>query len=174
MINISPVIPIAILIIVGVNFIEYLIKSFIGNDSQNKTPTKKVETKGTENQVEKERKKINNPDWSIKNESSSEKIKEEMSNSTDNIDKSYFQTKKGRMEDYMDDTEASIYENNDKTKIKRREKVTEDYPNEIKIGENKLFNKKNIKEDMLKGIVMKEILDKPRAKKPYKSIYKRK
>ena len=70
--------------------------------------------------------------------------------------------------------EASIYENNDKTKIKRREKVTEDYPNEIKIGENKLFNKKNIKEDMLKGIVMKEILDKPRAKKSYKSIYKRK
>lgn len=173
MINISPVIPIAILIILGVNFIEYLIKSLIVNDSQNKTPNKKVENQGTETQVEEERKKISNPDWSIKNESSSEKIKEEMSTSTNNIDKSYFQTQKGRMEDYMDDKETSIYEDDDKTKVKRREKVTEDYPNEIKIGENKLFNKKNIKEDMLKGIVMKEILDKPRAKKPYKSIYKK-
>src|SRR6056297_3600252 len=140
--NISPLIPIIIIFIVGVNLIESLIQNLIGRD-KDKNEIKETDKKETK----KKRKKIFNSNWSLKN-------------------------KKGRMADYMDDKDKSIYESEDKTKVKRRKKPTKDFPDEIKIGENSLFDKENLKGDILKGIVMKEILDKPRAKRPYKSPYR--
>ncbi len=68
----------------------------------------------------------------------------------------------------MDDSNKSIYKQSSNNKVKRKIDKN-DFPNEIKLGENSLFNKDNIKGDIIKGIVMKEILDSPRAKKPYKS-----
>lgn len=167
--NISPLIPTIIIFIVGVNLIESLIKFLIGQD-KNKDKQKKKEP-GKENK----RKKIFNANWSIKNESEKNEINNEKistSEKSTDIEEDYFRNKKGRMADFMDNKETSIYENKNKTKVKRRKKVSKDFPNEIKIGENSLFDKDNIKGDILKGIVMKEILDKPRALKPYKTSYK--
>ena len=164
--NISPLIPIIIIFIVGVNLIESLIKNLIGRD-KDKNEIKDKEKKETK----KKRKKIFNSNWSLKNkENEVENIT--TSEENNNIEKEYFHNKKGRMADYMDDKDKSIYESEDKTKVKRRKKPTKDFPDEIKIGENSLFDKENLKGDILKGIVMKEILDKPRAKRPYKSPYR--
>ncbi len=164
--NISPLIPIIIIFIVGVNLIESLIKNLIGRD-KDKNEIKETDKKETK----KKRKKIFNSNWSLKNkENEVENIT--TSEENNNIEKEYFHNKKGRMADYMDDKDKSIYESEDKTKVKRRKKPTKDFPDEIKIGENSLFDKENLKGDILKGIVMKEILDKPRAKRPYKSPYR--
>ena len=172
--NISPLIPIIIFFLVGINLIESLIKFFIGrNEDENKQNKGKNANKSKE---KKEKRTVFNSNWSIKNKSkNNEEIKEEILTSDENneIDESYFRNKKGRMADYMDNEEKSIYESVEKAKVKRRKTVTEDFPNEIKIGENSLFDKDNIKGDILKGIVMKEILDKPRAIKPYKTPYKK-
>ena len=178
--DISPLIPAVIIFVVGVNLIESLIKKFIGREkSENNQKLNNVSANEVNN---KEKENNFNGNWSLNNDSdqgvgvekkSVENIQDDASmKEKDNIDKSYFRNKKGRMADYMDDEETSIYENEDRTKIQRKEKVTQDFPDEIKIGENRLFKKDNIKGDILKGIVMKEILDKPRAIKPYKIPFK--
>ena len=168
--NISPLIPTIIIFIVGVNLIESLIKNFIGrNKGKNKENKMDNKDKG-----KKKRKNIFNTNWSLKNENNEQKDDEKNSALKENadIEEEYFRNKKGRMADFMDNNENSIYENKNKTKVKRQKKVSKDFPDEIKIGENSLFDKDNIKGDILKGIVMKEILDKPRAKRPYKSPYR--
>ncbi|MGM0436995.1 MAG: hypothetical protein ACQEQD_01860 [Bacillota bacterium] len=168
--NISPLLPTIIIFIVGVNLIESLIKFLIGRNKNNDKQAKK------ENGKESKRKKIFNANWSLKNKSEENEISNEKistSEKSTDIEEDYFRNKKGRMADFMDNKETSIYENKNKTNVKRRKTVSKDFPNEIKIGENSLFDKENIKGDILKGIVMKEILDKPRAMKPYKTSYKK-
>ena len=177
--NISPLIPTIIIFIVGVNLIESLIKNFIGRD-KGKNKENKMNNR---EEGKKKRKKIFNTNWSLRNENNKQKDNENDKNDendeknsilkeNNDVEEEYFRNKKGRMADYMDNKESSIYENKNKTKVKRRKKTTKDFPDEIKIGENSLFNRDNLKGDILKGIVMKEILDKPRAKRPYKSPYR--
>ena len=171
--SLSGLLPAIISFIVFVNIIESLINFFTkkGNkkeDSQKKD-NKKSETGILNNdwKLQKKDKSVDKNKAPEVEEISSNNIEnktEENNSKTNNT----FINKKGRMADYMDE-EKSIYEKKSRTKVKRRNNINKDFPNEIKIGETKLFNKDNIKDDIIKGIVMKEILDKPRSLKPYKS-----
>ncbi len=170
--SISGLLPAIISFIVFANIIEFLIKLFTkkGNEKEDsqKKENKKSKTGILNNdwKLQKNNKDIDNNKVSEVKEISNNNYENKLEEN--NKENNSFINKKGRMADYMDE-EESIYEKNSGTKVKRRKKINKDFPNEIKIGETKLFNKNNIKDDIIKGIVMKEILDKPRSKKAYKS-----
>ena len=176
--------PIFITFIVVVNVIQSIIKLIIGNDNEGKK-------KGLFSGLEEKGKNLMNNDWKLADEDENINSNDESNVENDFNDKNTdkenskiiekesednFINKKGRMEDYMDDKDESLYERDKSNKIIKaieNEKHSSDFPDEIKIGENSLFSNDNLKEDIIKGIVMKEILDKPRSINKYKAPLER-
>lgn len=169
-------IPVFITFIVVVNVIQSLIKFFIGHgENYSKEETTSEGSGGQDNFFERNWRLQREERKSFSDEADSDnKDSTETTSSKKDDDKNGLSiNKKGRMADFMDDDTVSIYESDRDIKAIKRPTSSTDFPDEIKIGENRLFDKDNLKDDIIKGMVMKEILDKPRSLKSYQSPLKR-
>ena len=89
-------------------------------------------------------------------------LESDLENKNNELNKAIMNQK--NKEDEINISSKDNYKSVTKEKKNNLDKIKEE---EIKDTKNKIIDQKSIEKDILKGLIFKEILDKPRAKRPY-------